>query len=506
MAGKIKICAVCIPAYDCAEFLDDILESIQSQKKLTGWKYDIRIGVDACRKTAKRLDELGIDYFWSEENVGHLSMRNALMRIKPADVYVYFDADDIMLKTYIKRSIEETEKNDFVMFQKINTDATLTRRGKPVIENGGAMAFSHAVLDVVGGFQPVKCAGDTDLMRRAEMAGFKIAKIQEPQYLRRAHNKALTRAEGTNFKSDYRKNIWKWMCDEREKGIIKIDPELPELRKIKHKRKIEKSEEEIDPVYILIRTSGRPKFFEKMMESIRKQTYKNIITIVHTDNEKDKDYIDGDIVIESEPYPREIGTATYNLYCNKLLEAIPDKRGWYMFLDDDDIFSRIDAVEKFVKNSDRYKINICRVRRWNGTVWPRAWGKCKSFQTECMMLHTDHKLKWKWNANIAGDHYYSRQATKELHINWIDGLIACEAQKGKGLGQRIDLNDWSDKKKRISHVGARNLGPPVKVQYIRKTHGRKNERGLKGEVKIIPEKYAKRLEKVGRVVILNSKK
>ena len=429
-------------------------------------------------------------------------MRNALMRTKPADIYVYFDADDIMFDTYVKRSIQEVEKNDFVMFQKINTDVEMTRRGKPVIENGGAMAFSHAVLEAVGGFQPVKCAGDTDLMRRAEMAGFTIAKIPEPQYYRRAHGKALTRSGITKFGGDYRKNIWQWMTEEREKGVIKIEPELPKLKKVNPK-KIKKNKSLL-PVYILIRTSNRPIFFKKMMDSIKSQTYENIITIVHYDNEADENYVEGDIIIKGEQYPVDTGTAPYNLYCNKLLESIPDdKPGWYIFLDDDDILTSPDSVKNFVENSVNDKINVCRVRRWNGTVWPRKWGKCKSFQTECIMLHTDHRLKWKWWANIAGDHYYTKQATKELSINWIDNLIACEAQKGKGFGKCFDYNIKKPEKKRISQVGARHLGKIVTVQYIRSTHGTKKERGRKGEIKKIPEKYAKRLEKFGRVIILD---
>ena len=262
----------------------------------------------------------------------------------------------------------------------------------------------------------------------------------------------------------------------------------------------------IDPVYILIRTSGRPKYFENMMESIKKQTYENIITIVHTDDVND-DYVDGDIILFSDRAP-ENGRGHYNLYCNKLLDNIPDTPGWYCFIDDDDEYIDDDVIERLVKSSKKECINVCHVRRWEGTVWPKNWGNQKSFQTECFFLHTDHKNLARWWSKTAGDHGYSRRLTEVLKINWIDDITACKAQKGKGRGQRLDFDQWKNDrgKKRISHVGARNLGPPVEVQYIRKTHGRKNERGLKGEVKIIPEKYAKRLEKVGRVVILNGDK
>ena len=104
------------------------------------------------------------------------------------------------------------------------------------------------------------------------------------------------------------------------------------------------------PVYILIRTSGRPKFFKKMYESIQQQTYKNIITVVHVDNDFDK-YAKGDYIIRGEPI-KNAGRGYYNLYNNTLLEKIPvDKHGpgYYHFIDDDDMYSAPDVIEKLVK-------------------------------------------------------------------------------------------------------------------------------------------------------------
>src|SRR5690606_14820581 len=80
------------------------------------------------------------------------------------------------------------------------------------------------------------------------------------------------------------------------------------------------------PVYLLIRTSERPSKFRVMMQSVRNQTYPNIITIVHSDNEKDE-YVEGDIIIRGEKLTVENGSGFYNLYCNALLDAIPDGPG-----------------------------------------------------------------------------------------------------------------------------------------------------------------------------------
>lgn len=193
----------------------------------------------------------------------------------------------------------------------------------------------------------------------------------------------------------------------------------------------------IDPVYILIRTSNRPVFFARMMETIKNQTYKNIVTIVHSDDPRDK-YVTGDIIINGTALSPEYGNGTYNLYNNRLLRKIPNDPGWFHFIDDDDEYAAPDVIERLVKNSKRDHVNVGRVMRWNGTMWPRNWGTQKSYQTECFFIHTDHKAKGRWWGHRGGDHHYSKQLTKVLPINWIEDLLICKAQEGKGHGRKLD--------------------------------------------------------------------
>lgn len=243
-------------------------------------------------------------------------------------------------------------------------------------------------------------------------------------------------------------------------------------------------EEILDPVYILIRTSGRPKFFKRMMETIKKQTYKNIITIVHTDDINDK-YVEGDIIIHSEKKESTvIGSAPYNLYCNTLLSAIPEREGWFHFMDDDDEYYHADSIKDFVKNSKRDMINIARVDRGEGNIWPKYWKGQKSFQTQCFLLHTDHKNKAQWWDKRAGDHFYSKQLTNILKINWIDNLIVARAQEGKGRGMKYDAGQAPRNKKKEMIVP---------VYYIDRVRTPSNVRGEAGEIKIIPRKIAENL-------------
>jgi hypothetical protein len=173
------------------------------------------------------------------------------------------------------------------------------------------------------------------------------------------------------------------------------------------------------------------------METIRQQTYKNIVTIVHSDDPRDE-YVEGDIIIRGTAYGIGYGNGPYNLYNNRLLKAIPDTDGWYHFIDDDDEYCAPDSIEKLVAASKKNHMNVARVIRWNGVVFPKEWGKQKSYQTECFFLDTGQKNKAKWWANLGGDHYYSKQMTRILPVNWIDDLIIARAQEGKGHGRKFD--------------------------------------------------------------------
>jgi hypothetical protein len=252
----------------------------------------------------------------------------------------------------------------------------------------------------------------------------------------------------------------------------------------------------MEPVYILIRTSNRPLFFARMMETIKNQTYNNIVTIVHSDDPRDE-YVTGDIVIKGTAYGPEYGNGTYNLYNNRLLNAIPNGPGWIHFIDDDDEYAAPDVIENLVKRSKQDHVNVAKVVRWDGVVFPKNWGFQKSYQTECFFIHTDHKRKGKWWGGKGGDHHYSKQLTKVLPINWIDKLLICKAQEGKGHGKRLDKGG-----KKIDYT---NTFKPEKVipvlGLLKHRRGKKKDWIEQGRMKNIKYGLALELEKMGIVKI-----
>jgi hypothetical protein len=254
----------------------------------------------------------------------------------------------------------------------------------------------------------------------------------------------------------------------------------------------------MNPVYILIRTSRRPVFFARMMETIQQQTYKNIVTIVHSDCPLDRDYVAGDIVIRDKAFGPEFGSGAYNLYNNRLLKAMPEGPGWYHFMDDDDEYAGADSIERMVAQGKRDHINVFRVKRWGGKVFPEKWGVQKSFQTECFFLHTDHKAVAQWWGNLGGDHDYSKKIARVLPTNWCDGPIIVQAQEGKGHGRRTDAGGV----RRIGDDGYKTTEMIPVLALCPSKRGEVRRDWLKqGQVKNLPYALALELEREGKVKI-----
>jgi len=225
----MKTCAIIIAAYNCDKYIIDCYNSVKNQIPLEGIEYEIRLGVDGCQKTADVLRKNKIPFYWSEKNVGAYIMRNSLMAVSPADCYAIFDADDVMFPEYLCKSLQGN--HDAVMTAKINCNEKLKPIQGARIGKGGAITFTHGVLERVGGFYGVRCAADTDFMYRCIDAGFEIFEIKEPLYYRRRHSGSLTKKSDTGIGSHYRKKVWSMMTEKRNEGIIKIKPTIIELKK-----------------------------------------------------------------------------------------------------------------------------------------------------------------------------------------------------------------------------------------------------------------------------------
>lgn len=224
--------AICISAYRCEKYIMDCIKSIRRQSIPPECEIDIRIGVDGCEDTHKVLVDNKINHWYSKENVGTYIVRNSLIYLESADIYMYFDADDIMLEDYISHNICFALSKKIVMAKKIN----VTEELKPdptcrIIDEGrgGAMTFTHEILELLGGYQHYRVSCDCDFINRAKKAGITRFLIPRQLYMRRRHKNALTVNKDTNIKSEYRNDVVKEMKEKRNKGLIRIEPKTISL-------------------------------------------------------------------------------------------------------------------------------------------------------------------------------------------------------------------------------------------------------------------------------------
>ena len=135
-------------------------------------------------------------------------------------------------------------------------------------------------------------------------------------------------------------------------------------------------------INILTRTSNRPNFFNRNVNSVNSQTYKNIRHIVSYDNDGDLEYInkhnnltlvkiDKDKLIreDNSPNPNTGKYSPHNLYFNEMLKVVEE--GWVIFLDDDDLFYDENSLEIIVNNIlDDDTMVIWQMNFINGLILP----------------------------------------------------------------------------------------------------------------------------------------
>lgn len=164
------------------------------------------------------------------------------------------------------------------------------------------------------------------------------------------------------------------------------------------------------------------------------------------------------------------------------------------------MYAAPDVIEKLVELSKRDYMNVAHVKRWGNKIMPPEWGDArKGFQTECFFLHTDHKNKARWWGNKNGDGNYSLKLLKTMPVNWIENLLVCKAQEGKGFGNRTDLNGYTPDDKNI-------FKPSDKVVILGLRpyrNGLRREWINQGEKKWIEYEKALDLEKKGFAKITN---
>lgn len=194
---------------------------------------------------------------------------------------------------------------------------------------------------------------------------------------------------------------------------------------------------------ILIRTSNRESLFNRCIESVRSQTYKDINIIVSTDDEKTAAYVRK---AGLEPVPvkkiikNTVYTAPWNAYLNDLMARV--KGGWIMILDDDDMLAGKNVIADLISNlKDDNRIYFTRMKWPNGRVIPSDVHfssrqiVLKDIGMPCFVFHAKHKHRLAFQPIKQGDYHFISRFTgivkKQTWINMIVTNIGNTGLNGK---------------------------------------------------------------------------
>jgi hypothetical protein len=212
-------------------------------------------------------------------------------------------------------------------------------------------------------------------------------------------------------------------------------------------------------INILVRTSGRPKYFEGCIESIYNQTYKNWNIIVGVDDSESQKYVQptksrmikynySNVVNIEPPKNEEYGMYfKYNLYLNDLQNEV--KYGYIIYLDDDDMLSDNSSLEKLtnnISNDDQFFI-------WRVQFPDRLVPSDNNFGKEPKLKDIsgigfafNHKYKINWEPFKRGDYRVAKHLynniPKTIFIN--DVLTKLQREVEDGFGKRDDKTKKSD--------------------------------------------------------------
>lgn len=200
---------------------------------------------------------------------------------------------------------------------------------------------------------------------------------------------------------------------------------------------------------ILIRTSNRLNSFKRCINSIEKQTFKDVLLHVSVDNDTAKEYattilaesgLNHEIVPVTKP---ESGQAFYNEYLNNLLDNVKD--GWIYIVDDDDfLLSPTVLADLHRQLTDTETMYLFRVMLNNSRLVPvdRLFGlnfvQFGQISMSGFSIHASQKDKSRFEKERGGDYRFINSLINILKIKWLDIVVLGTGNMGL-RGAAIDI-------------------------------------------------------------------
>lgn len=293
-------------------------------------------------------------------------------------------------------------------------------------------------------------------------------------------------------------SFYRWYKDFSGQRVIHVPDEVQLLERIKDMWI------DCNPVAnILIRTSNRPNFFKKCIQSIQKQTYKNIniwVSVDRPNNDYTIPYPVYPIFVNREQTIGQAKDETYgkpfpfNLYFNEMHKKIKD--GIIFYLDDDDRYIDEYAIEKVVneyKNGNELIFWRARVGEYE-IPYPENFGR-EPILFQCSTISFAFDVKYKnvavWEGFKRGDYRVAKKLYEKIkNVGYINEILA-ETQDGSHYGRDCDkLNESETKDKN-------NMEKQIKIKTTKSIFkGRKLSWQI-GEIREYPISTAKGLINMG---------
>jgi glycosyltransferase involved in cell wall biosynthesis len=236
--------------------------------------------------------------------------------------------------------------------------------------------------------------------------------------------------------------------------------------------------DELPTANVLIRTSKRPNYFKKCIDSVLRQTYKNVNIVVISDETGGKEYTKGYPcrVIHPDPVkpiqrPNRSEDYGNDFPANDYLNQAQQKvEGFIFFLDDDDLFTSPQSIEKVMQFAKPDKLTVWKVNMKSGVIPSHSFGKKPTLYDITgigLCYHSSQIHLTDWTPFKRADY---RTAKGFKNIVWIDSILTeIQEQPGNGLQKDVSpLINYKDmaKNEKILVNFIRNFGPHKKGDKV----------------------------------------
>lgn len=192
-------------------------------------------------------------------------------------------------------------------------------------------------------------------------------------------------------------------------------------------------------INILIRTSHRPELFERCINSIELQSYKNHKIIVGYDGYEAMIYTAQYVMtvpgIRRVPvFPKTKEDHYWNFFCNDLKDKVEE--GWFFFLDDDDYLHNPNSLANIAEHLNNPEEGvICQMLR-NGKPKPHSLLmdqkliSCGRIGMPCLFLHHSKKNIATFDGQKAGDYRWIRDCAAQLPMKFVKTVVVETGNNG----------------------------------------------------------------------------